>query len=783
MTEEHDTLPAAISLAGAGPLMRPIPIGEIVSSPTNPRKHFSEDHLQELAESIKASGVHQPILVRPLPASRLESTYRARSFGETLPAYELIAGERRWRASKIAGLVEIPALIRPLTDAQVLEAQIVENLQRRDLSELEEAEGYELLMQQSGMDAEIIGSKIGKSRSYVYARMKLLALCPEAREAMRTGDIDFSRGLLIARIPDTKLQVKALTEATRKDGMHDVISLRTFQAWLQRNVMLHLDRARFNIVDAALVKGAPSCKECPKRTGADPDLFADVASADICIDPACFHAKEDAHRAVIVGKAEAKGMEVIDAKAAKAFVSAYSSEIKGYSRLDQLRHDVPDGEEPQTLRALLGDSLPNPVLIEHPFSGELIEAVPTEEAEAMLVNRGALQTTKKALGLKARITQIEAEGEHRKCRDFMDEAVKQVTEAVSSEPDPHRLLSPEFFREYLLSYIHYVLGPSETSRCLGIAEQDDDETLEAFENRALLHVQGYRNEDIFRAAVMTLFLETSFRFDRSNDPDVSPVVKVMAKALNVPLDRIKEEVTFRVDSEVAAKVQELKALAKPKNAEIATAPAARPEAGPGGGEKPRKGKKVAPAAAAPLSAEEAQQRIAAAMQELPAEPAGEAGGAMGKGVRVKVLANASKPVVKFIGQEGVIQHQCGPEAWWVQFTGQVKGAGGFHVTELAFVSGPVETPAPEPEISDPVDQAEAPHEAPLDDLEVGQLVRVKATATNKKWRGREGVLKARKTKDLTDRDPVWTVRQGVPPKHVDCTFFASDLELVEGGVA
>ncbi|QNK67835.1 ParB/RepB/Spo0J family partition protein [Variovorax sp. PAMC26660] len=189
----------------------------IATSRTNPRKTFNEAKMQDLAESIRASGVHQPILLRPLPSNRLEDTFRNRGDGNPLPTYELVSGERRYRASKIAGQPTIPAMIRQLSDAAVLEIQIVENLQRDDLSELEEAEGYQLLCDETGIAKDKVGERIGKSRSYVYGRMKLLELTSAPREALRTGDIDGSKALLIARIPDEKLQIKALEAATEKD--------------------------------------------------------------------------------------------------------------------------------------------------------------------------------------------------------------------------------------------------------------------------------------------------------------------------------------------------------------------------------------------------------------------------------------------------------------------------------------------------------------------------------------------------------------------------------------
>src|SRR5689334_19780351 len=171
--------------AGPGPR---IALAAITASKTNPRKRFDQAALDELADSIKRHDVLQPILLRPNGGP---------------DTYELVAGERRFRAAKAAGLVDIPATVRVLSDAEVLEIQVVENLQRSDLHELEEAEGYEQLLKCSHPNGERytvdeIAAKVGKSRSYVFARLKLCALCPEARKAFYAGELDASRALLIA---------------------------------------------------------------------------------------------------------------------------------------------------------------------------------------------------------------------------------------------------------------------------------------------------------------------------------------------------------------------------------------------------------------------------------------------------------------------------------------------------------------------------------------------------------------------------------------------------------
>ena len=374
--------------------MRMLLVGSIVASTTNPRKTFKPEPLQELADSIKASGVHQPILVRPLPASRvLETAIKCSVY--TWPfattrmrepiEYELVAGERRWRGCQLAGVAEIPAMIRDLTDAQVLEIQVIENLQREDVTELEEAEGYEVLMRAGNLNADQVGAKIGKSRSYVYARLKVLDLCTKGRDALREGKIDFSKGLLIARIADEGLQLKALEFCSQTTYRGDPIGYRECAQHVQERYMLKLSSAKFKITDATLVAKAGSCKECPKRTGANPDLFQDV-SADVCTDPTCYRAKEEAHAIAIKRGALERGQQIIEGREAKALMpSSWNSEVKGYLRLD----DKADSPTDKPLRKLIGKVMEQqgiqPTLVANPHKdGELVAVLSPGQVEVLL---------------------------------------------------------------------------------------------------------------------------------------------------------------------------------------------------------------------------------------------------------------------------------------------------------------------------------------------------------------------------------------------------------------
>lgn len=169
--------------------VREIPIELIHRNPDQPRQHFREEEIQTLADSIRDKGVLQPILVRPSP----------RTPGE----YEIVAGERRWRAGQRVGLGVIPALIRTLDDERALEISIVENVQREDLNAMEEAQAYRALMQRFGHTQDQAAAAVGKSRSHVANTVRLLALPESVQQHVIQGRLTagHARALLSAENP------------------------------------------------------------------------------------------------------------------------------------------------------------------------------------------------------------------------------------------------------------------------------------------------------------------------------------------------------------------------------------------------------------------------------------------------------------------------------------------------------------------------------------------------------------------------------------------------------
>lgn len=176
---------------GSGTGLQEISVSSIDPNPNQPRNHFDEDSLAELSASIKAIGLLQPVLVRP---------------SSTPDRFELIAGERRWRASKRAGLSTIPAIVRVTDDVSSVEQALVENLHRQDLTPLEEAAAYQQLLEDFSMTHEQVAAKVGKSRSAITNSLRLLTLPPTIQQYLAEGRLSAGHAKALLGTPDRALQ-------------------------------------------------------------------------------------------------------------------------------------------------------------------------------------------------------------------------------------------------------------------------------------------------------------------------------------------------------------------------------------------------------------------------------------------------------------------------------------------------------------------------------------------------------------------------------------------------
>lgn len=214
-----------------------LPLDAIVPNPAQPRDRFDPDRLEELTDSIRQQGVVEPVLVRPHP--------------EDEAPYQLVAGERRWRAAAQAGLDRLPAVVRDLSSEQALVVSLVENIQRENLGPLEEARAYRRLLDRDAMSQKELGEKLGKSRSAIANRLRLLELPEAIRTALHEGDLSagHARALLGC---DSEEEALRGYERIREDGL----SVRETERWVARQPEATSSRASDD--EATSSSGSPS---------------------------------------------------------------------------------------------------------------------------------------------------------------------------------------------------------------------------------------------------------------------------------------------------------------------------------------------------------------------------------------------------------------------------------------------------------------------------------------------------------------------------------------------
>ncbi len=282
-----------------------IMLQDIQPSKTNPRKHFDEKSLGELVDSLKYKGLQYPITIRNTPDRK---------------NYELVDGERRFIAAKMAGWTQIEAIIRDMTDEEAKEAQIISFEQDEDIHPLDKAEALiRLFPPHKPHDPDAIARTIGKPISYVEKQLRLLMLIEPAKKAFRADVLTLGHAILICRLQPAD-QKRAFEFAVKSwqefDSDYDyqnrlnpdasdekfgyrveantVCSVNDLRVFIEARINLDLKQAAFDVKDAQLLPKAGSCIDCPKRTGFNKELFNDIGKGDFCTDASCFHAKQAA---------------------------------------------------------------------------------------------------------------------------------------------------------------------------------------------------------------------------------------------------------------------------------------------------------------------------------------------------------------------------------------------------------------------------------------------------------------------------------------------------------
>jgi ParB family chromosome partitioning protein len=256
-------------------------LSQLTESLTNPRKTFDHKALKEMADSICAVGLLQPILVRPTA---------------TEGRFEIVAGARRFRAARLAEIESVPVRVCELTDAQVIEAQVIENLIRADVHPYEETQGFLALMRldPARYTAHELAAKTGKSVTFVLQRLKLADLIPAAAKSFQKDEIATGHALLLARLSPAQQEeafphcfADVWLEGKQKKRL---VNVTEFSHYIDSNIILELSEAPFSREDDTLYPEAGACLNCPKRSGFNTLLFPDVKK-DSCFDAACYGEK------------------------------------------------------------------------------------------------------------------------------------------------------------------------------------------------------------------------------------------------------------------------------------------------------------------------------------------------------------------------------------------------------------------------------------------------------------------------------------------------------------
>lgn len=369
-----------------------VPLDWLAPSPTNPRKRFSAASISELAESIAAHGLAQPILARPVPGAVA---------GEV--PFEIVAGERRWRACQLLAAsfspqaikrhdehggftYAIPCVVRELSDQQVLALQLAENIHREDLHPMEEAAHYHRMRTHptEPRSVEQISRVAGVTEQRVYQRLSLMQLAPAAVEAFMADRINLRLALQVARMPQA-VQPELVEHLANWGG--EPMGPKAAAKFIQDRYMLRLAVAPFDTADATLYPDAGPCGTCLKRTGANPDLFGDVSDADTCTDTACFQVKKTTQRDRMAAELAETGYTVLRGDEARDACAGDGRGVKpGWHLLEDA---VPVNLGDATLKVVdvvQRAEIPNGEIraIDYPGSPVVLYALRTAELEAGL---------------------------------------------------------------------------------------------------------------------------------------------------------------------------------------------------------------------------------------------------------------------------------------------------------------------------------------------------------------------------------------------------------------
>jgi ParB/RepB/Spo0J family partition protein len=349
------------------------PVASLRPAPWNPRKHFDEEQLATLATDIAAKGVLQPLVVRALPASPPGGPY------------EIVCGERRFRAAQRAGLAAVPVVVRVLDDREALECAISENGQRENLHPLEEADGFLALHTLHNESVEDIAARFGVSTKLVHQRLSLAKLCDEGRAAFLEGKLSWGTALRVARLTSLDHPREAVKHCTERHASFGATTTQEAARWIEAHFHLRLADAPFDTKAPDVLPGVGACTACPRNSDAQVPMFGDDVTPGQCMDPACFARKKEAAWQAAAAPA-AQGRKVLTAEQSAAAAPYYAGGAwsGGYATPNDKPYEL-GGKK--TLRQLLGANMPETV-IARDREGKPVEVIPPDALKEALKKAG-----------------------------------------------------------------------------------------------------------------------------------------------------------------------------------------------------------------------------------------------------------------------------------------------------------------------------------------------------------------------------------------------------------
>ena len=523
---------------------RNLPLDQLIECPLNPRYTFDETALNELAESIRSQGVLMPLLVRPVNPQ----------------TFEVVAGKRRFRAAQLAGEQSVPVDIRELTDAECLEIAITENLQRRDVHPLEESGGYArlLALDEPKYSVEQIAAKCAKTPAYIVSRLSLTKLTPNVTEAFVKDEIGLGHALLLAKLqPEEQEQaLSACYQEVYGQGSKSrrvLLPVRHLKDWIERNILLDLAAAPFSKDDAELLPEAGSCLECPKRTGHNTLLFAEVGAnqPDSCSDPKCFEAKVDSFvKQMIAAKPKLVQISTAYGKPAE------DSPVVPRNQYVEIRQEKPKNKSQQEA----------PEYKSCKFATEAIVADGSEKGELRKVCANPecpVHHPKKRQQRGKADTAFKAEHEKRRREEALAQTTGLRVLKAIGEAVPVRLMKRDLL--FVVSRVAAMLDERKLAvliRQHGMGKPKDGEA-----PAKLLAAFLPKTEE---SKLGRLLIETVILLSMRNETDTARVLREAAQAYKVDIDSISAEVKREFATKDKAKAgtkpapkQAVKAHSKP----------------------------------------------------------------------------------------------------------------------------------------------------------------------------------------------------------------------------